>query len=105
MVEKTLFEQLAKRLKKGTLTVHYWDGTVKNYGEGEPTADMIISTPKVVRALFKNMSLGVGEAYMDGTLQLEPLDAFMNIIYLNLPELIGPVQKLNPQNILSRNTR
>lgn len=105
MVEKTLFEQLAKRIKKGTLTVHYWDDTVKSYGSGEPTADMAITTPKVVRALFKNMSLGVGEAYMDGTLQLEPLDAFLNIVYLNLSELIGPMQKLNPQNILSRNTR
>lgn len=105
MVEKKLFEQLAKRLKQGTITVHYWDDTVTTYGSGEPTADVTIASPKVVRALFKNMSLGVGEAYMDGTIKIEPLDAFLNIIYLNIDELIGPMQKLNPQNILSRNTR
>jgi cyclopropane-fatty-acyl-phospholipid synthase len=105
MVEKKLFEQLIRRIKKGTLTVQYWDGTEKTFGKGEPSARMTITSPKVIRAMFKNISLGAGEAYMDETLLLEPLDAFMNILYMNLPELIGPIQKLNPQHILSQNVR
>jgi len=105
MVEKKLFEQLIKRLKRGTVTVHYWDGKTKEYGYGEPHADMTITDPKVVRAMFKNVSLGAGEAYMDKSLLLEPLDAFLNIMYLNIDELIEPIQKLNPQSMLSRNTR
>lgn len=105
MVEKKLFEQLVKRIQKGTITVKYWDGTTKDYGNGSPKAVMEIHSPKVIRAMFKNMSLGAGEAYMDETITIEPLAAFMNIIYMNLPVLIGPIQKLNPQSILSPNVR
>lgn len=105
MVEKKLFEQLIKRIQKGTITVQYWDGTTKDYGNGSPKAVMGIHSPKVIRAMFKNMSLGVGEAYMDETLTIESLATFLNIIYMNLPVLIGPIQKLNPQSILSPNNR
>jgi cyclopropane-fatty-acyl-phospholipid synthase len=105
MVEKKLFEQLAKRIQKGTIIVHYWDGTTKKFGKGSPSAEMTITSPKIIRAMFKNMSLGVGEAYMDGTLQLEPLDDFLNIIYMNVSVLAGPIQKLNPQSALALNTR
>lgn len=105
MVEKTLFEQLTKRLQKGTLTVHFWDGTTKKYGSGKPAAEMSLSSPNVVRKMFKNLSLGIGEGYMDKTIELQPLDAFMNLVYMNIPVLIGTAQKLNPQRMLSRNTR
>lgn len=105
MVEKTLIDTFFRRFKKGTLTVEFWDGSTKTYGSGSPAATMTITDPKVVRKIFKNLSLGVGEAYMDGTLLLEPLKAFTDIAYMNLGTYVDLMQKLNPKSLLKRNTR
>jgi cyclopropane-fatty-acyl-phospholipid synthase len=41
---------------------------------------MTITDPKVVRAIAKNVSLGVGESYTDGTLRIDgPLDEFVDL--------------------------
>lgn len=105
MVEKTLLDTFFKRFEKGTLTIVFWDGTQKVYGSGNPKATMTITTPKVVRKIFRNLSLGVGEAYMDGTLLLEPLEAFTDIAYMNLSTYADFMQRLNPKIMLKRNTR
>ncbi len=105
MVEKTLIDTFFKRFKKGILTVKFWDGTSKTYGSGAPSATMTITSPKVVRAMFKNLTLGVGESYMDGTLLLEPLEAFTDIAYMNLGTYVDLMQKLNPPRMLQRNTK
>ena len=105
MVEKTLLDTFFKRFKKGKLTVEFWDGTKKVYGSGKPSAKMTITSPKVVRAIFRNLSLGIGEAYMDGTLLLEPLEDFLDIAYMNLDTYADFMQKLNPSIMLKRNTK
>lgn len=105
MIEKTLLDTFFKRFKKGTLTIEFWDGTSKTYGSGKPSATMTITSPKVVRKIFRNLSLGIGEAYMDGTLLLEPLEDFMDIAYMNLDTYADFMQRLNPKIMLNRNTR
>ncbi len=103
MLEKTILDKFLRRFKNGTLNVHYWDGTSVSYGSGNPTADMTVTDKKIVRAIFKNLSLGFGESYMDGSLLLEPLDDFMAIAYMNLPEYVDLAQKLNPKILLKKN--
>ncbi|HSX45717.1 MAG TPA: cyclopropane-fatty-acyl-phospholipid synthase family protein [Candidatus Saccharimonadia bacterium] len=85
MVEKLLLDKLLSRLKSGGLTVTFWDGTTKNYGlEATPKLGIKINDPAVVRAIGKNVSLGVGESYMDGSMEITgPLEDLIEFGYRN----------------------
>ncbi len=86
MVEKVLLDKMLRRIKHGSLKLTYWDGDTKTYGESDkPELHVTITDKKIVRALAKDPSLGVGEAYMDGTLLVDgPIDQLSEIGYLNV---------------------
>jgi cyclopropane-fatty-acyl-phospholipid synthase len=50
--------------------VHYPDGKSRKFGPGKPYFDMKINHPRVFRAILRNPTLGVGESYMNGSLEL-----------------------------------
>lgn len=85
MVEKALLDQMLRRIKIGSLMVTYWDGNTITYGQKRHSALHIsITDKKVARALAKNVSLGFGESYMDGTLQIHcPLEELLAFAYQN----------------------
>ncbi len=58
-------------IRKGTLTVVSHNGQRYNFGAGEPSVTVRITKPAMVRRLFLNPDLALGEAYMDGALQVE----------------------------------
>ena len=70
MLTRKLFDQILGRLKIGGVLVHYWDGTTKKYGPSEPYFEMTIKHPAVIRAILRNPTLGFGEAYMAGRLEV-----------------------------------
>jgi cyclopropane-fatty-acyl-phospholipid synthase len=70
MVEKAIFDKLLSRIKVGGLTVHYWDHTTVRYGPDKPRFELTVRSPKVLRSMAKNLTLGFGEAYMDGTVEI-----------------------------------
>jgi len=71
MIARALFDQVLGRLTAGGVIVHYWDGKTKSYGPGKPNFEITIKHPRVLRAMLRNLSLGFGEAYMDGSLEIK----------------------------------
>jgi cyclopropane-fatty-acyl-phospholipid synthase len=71
MIAKQILEGALRRIKHGALIVKYWDGTATKYGEGEPYFVVTISDPAALRAMLKNLTLGFGESYMNGQIEVE----------------------------------
>lgn len=77
---------LRRIVRKGTLTVVAPDGRPYAFGNGSPAITIRITDWKVVRRLFLNPDLAVGEAYMDGTLVVENggIYDFLDLCFSNL---------------------
>lgn len=70
-VEKTILHNVLNKLKYGGLTVTYWDGETHTYGEATPYAHVTVKSPQVARAIIKDVSIGFGESYAKGLLEIE----------------------------------
>lgn len=74
-MEKYLLDKFLGRMKYGVLKVTYWDGSSVNYGDGIPTVHIVIKKRSVARAILRNVSLGFGEGYMNGLIDIDgPLE-------------------------------
>ena len=51
--------------------VAYWTGETVRYGRGEPAFTLRLRTPGAVRRVLREGSLGFGEAYMGGDIEVE----------------------------------
>jgi len=86
MVEKRLLDKILQHIKHGALHVTYWDGSEVVYGEGKPLVHVTVKTPKAVRAILSSLSLGFGESYMNGLIDIEgPLDQINRLAVENKP--------------------
>lgn len=75
MWTKIFDANLARRLKRGAMTLTYADGTVRRYGDGTGNAvEVAISDPDFPKNFVLNPDLTTGEAYMDGTLTIKDDD-------------------------------
>ena len=102
MIEKKLLDQILKRIKNGALRVSYWDGTEKLYGVGKPLVHVTIKSAKAVRATLSNLSLGFGESYMNGLIDIDgPLDQINRLASENKPALkaLGSLNWTRAKNI------
>ncbi len=52
-------------------SVRFWDGKVKTYGQGTPTVTLTIKKASVLPEVMRNLTLGFGEAYMRGDIDIE----------------------------------
>ena len=107
MIEKFLFDKILSRLSHGGLEVVYWDGDKRHYGPDAPTVTITFDSPKVARAILNSMSLGFGENYAAGHLQVDGslievgrlvnqnTDAFKN---LKLTNVVQKLQRNIPRN-------
>lgn len=87
-MEKKLLDSVLSRIKRGAVRVTYWDKTEKIYGEGKPYVHVTIKQPKAVRAMIRQLSLGFGESYMNGLIDIEgPVDQIMRLSSENKPTL------------------
>ncbi len=85
-MEKKLLDSVLSRIKNGAVRVTYWDESEKIYGAGKPLVHVIIKTPKAVRATLRRLSLGLGESYMNGLIDIDgPLDQIMRLSSENKP--------------------
>ncbi len=88
MLEKQLLDKILKHIKSGAVRVSYWDGTEKIYGAGKPLVHVTIKSAKAIRATLKNLSLGFGESYMNGLIDIDgPLDQINRLASENKPTL------------------
>jgi cyclopropane-fatty-acyl-phospholipid synthase len=84
VIEKALLDRMLRRVKVGGLSVTYWDGETRRYGDPATRLHVTIKDPAVVRAMGRNPSLAIGEAYMDGTIEIDgPLEKLSELAYAN----------------------
>ena len=78
MLSRTIFDQALRKIQVGGLTVHYWDGVTKTYGP-EPYAEITIHQPRALRAILLDPPTGLGECYMDGSIDLTDIIAISRL--------------------------
>lgn len=70
-MEKQIYNSILGRIQHGGMRITYWDGDSYTFGPAKPYFHMVIKSPKAVRAILKNMSLGFGEAYSNDLIEIE----------------------------------
>jgi cyclopropane-fatty-acyl-phospholipid synthase len=110
-----LFESLSDHARDVSFQVQFWDGAKKSYGAGEPQFILTFATKRAAEHILESGSLGFGEEYMAGDIQVEGdfrqlLRFGADAAFLNLP--IGLKAKLAIKhlrqaslNTLSRSTK
>ena len=81
---------LAKRVKRGTLTVHHADGTTVAFGTaagGYPDVTIRFTDAGAIGAILRDPGIGAGEAYMNGRLTIDGEDArgLVRLLTMNDP--------------------
>ena len=71
MLEKTFYKSLLSRSFTFPVKVVYWDGKSAVYGNGEPEVTITFKEKIPIRDVTKNASIALGEAYMDGNIEIE----------------------------------
>ncbi|MDY7523604.1 cyclopropane-fatty-acyl-phospholipid synthase family protein [Sphingomonas sp. 10B4] len=69
---------LAKRVKRGTLTLHHADGKTRTFGTATPGFPDIVlrfTDAGAAAAIVRDPGIGAGEAYMNGRMVIEQGDA------------------------------
>lgn len=75
MLEKRILDKLLGAIKRGAVKIVYWDGDTKTYGTGKPYFTLTIHHPRAVRRVARNLTLGFGESYANGDIDIDgPLD-------------------------------
>jgi cyclopropane-fatty-acyl-phospholipid synthase len=87
-MERKALNNVLKHIKNGALRVTYWDDSDVIYGTGEPLVHVTIHSPKAVRAMMRRLTLGFGESYMNGLIDVDgPLDQINRLASQNKPTL------------------
>ncbi len=69
-----LSRHILDRLLTGSpmpIEIVYWDGTVKQYGDGRSQHRVTFKSAAAARRLLSGLSLGFGEGYMNGEIEIE----------------------------------
>jgi len=86
---KIFDEVLTRLLRDGELSVTLPGGETRRYGDGNgPSIAIRLSDPGLLRRFVLSPKLAVGEAYMDGTLQIEndDLRGFLDLAVRNIEQ-------------------
>lgn len=68
---QALTDRLAAQRPRFPWEVRWPDGSVSRYGDGLPKARLVFRNNRVCRAVLTSGSLGFGEGYMDGSIEIE----------------------------------
>ena len=75
-----IFKKLGEDIPDNPFAMRLWDGSVRRYGQGEPRFTIVIDSLATMTSLVTRGSLGAGEAYMSGALEVEgDLQAFVRL--------------------------
>lgn len=99
-LEKRILDVLLRRVHDGVVTVEYWDGERRAYGDpapsaSTPTVTIRLSDPSVFRRCALNPSVAFGESYTSGAVQIaeDELPALFRIVHDNR-DMFGTVSEL-----------
>lgn len=110
-VAKWALDLVLRRIRRGVVTVVYWDGERRTYGEpapapATPRATVRVADPSVVPRSAFSPSVAFGEAYADGAVDVaeDELAALFRIVHDNLGAL-GALRRLRAVGRRERNRR
>lgn len=89
MWSKILDYTLRSLVRRGSLTIALPDGKTLTYGDGTgPAARVAVRTDSALRRIVLNPELAVGEAYMDGALEIDGDDVrgFLAVVLSNVDD-------------------
>ncbi|XIF19471.1 MAG: class I SAM-dependent methyltransferase [Acetilactobacillus jinshanensis] len=84
MFEKTFYKKLVKTSFDIPLRVKFWDGSVKEYGNGDPQITLIFNRKIPIKSVLTNSSMALGEAYMNGDIDIK--GSIEDLIYSAYPK-------------------
>ena len=71
MLEKTFYKSLLSHSFNIPVKINFWDGSSVVYGDGEPEITITFKEKIPIRDITKNASIALGEAYMDGKIEIQ----------------------------------
>ncbi|MCP9328729.1 SAM-dependent methyltransferase [Liquorilactobacillus satsumensis] len=71
MLDKIFYKKMLSKSFNIPVRINYWDGTSEEYGQGEPEVTITFKEAVPIKDLLRNASIALGEAYMDGRIQIE----------------------------------
>jgi cyclopropane-fatty-acyl-phospholipid synthase len=105
MLEKRLLETYLKKLKHGGVAIEYWDGDKQAYGPEKPYVTLRLKNSEVVRKMMRSPSLGIGESYAEGLIDIDgPLTDVVRLAIDN-PSRLKPLLRTLASPKLHRNIR
>lgn len=88
-MEQKILQTILGQVKHGTLNVAFWDGSTQTFGKGKPVVDVRIHDSGILKKALKSPSIAIGEAYMNGGVEItSSLDDALKLAELN-PMKIG----------------
>jgi cyclopropane-fatty-acyl-phospholipid synthase len=78
-VTKAVLGSLLRRWQGGGFRIIYWDGTEERFGSGAPRFCLQIHGPHLVWRMLGAVDLGFGEGYMEGRVEVDDLDALLEL--------------------------
>ncbi|BAU27781.1 cyclopropane-fatty-acyl-phospholipid synthase [Aneurinibacillus soli] len=70
-MQKYLFQQFFAKINSVPFHVHFWDGSIEQYGEGAPRFTITFQKEPPFTSFIKQPSLAFGEAYMNSEIDIE----------------------------------
>ena len=106
VAEKRGLDLLLHRVRHGTVTVEFWDGERRSYGDGRPAVTVRITDPSAVRRAVRGASVAFGEAYAAGDIDVaeDELPALFQILHDNR-DTVGGLARLRRLSRRHRNRR
>ena len=93
--KKILFDKILKNMFSDTVTVKYWDGEEKTYGQGKPEFRLFIGEDIEISEVADDYSVAFGEAYMDGRIKIEgDIEKLIESIYNNKNSFLNSEHKV-----------
>lgn len=71
MIDKIFYKKMLSKSFSIPVRVNYWDGDSEQYGEGTPEVTITFKEAVPIKELMRNASIALGEAYMDGRIQID----------------------------------
>src|SRR5258708_2833831 len=68
---QALLQALHEHLPETSFEVKLWDGGTRRYGNGAPQFTLSIKTQEAAQRIFADGTLGFGEEYMKGTIEVD----------------------------------
>lgn len=104
-LDKIFLKKFLKNLTKETLHIEFWDKTTETYGEGKVEFTIKFNKPLSKSKILSDPYLAFGEAYMDGSIDIEgSIQKLIESIYKNKESFLNKENFFDKLSIIKSTT-